>query len=47
MPNRRVRNLSFNIQITCQASDSPSSEQRFFSGGAEAPQGRKIPDNGN
>jgi hypothetical protein len=44
--NRRVRNLSFNIQITCQASDSPSSEQRFFSGGAEAPQGRKIPDNG-
>jgi len=44
--NRRVRNLNFNIQITCQASDSPSSEQRFFSAGADAPQGRKIPNNG-
>jgi len=44
--NRRVRDLNFNIQITCQASDSPTSEQRFFSGGAEAPQGRVIPNNG-
>jgi hypothetical protein len=44
--NRKVRNLNFNIQITCQASDSPTSEQRFFSGGAEAPQGRTIPANG-
>ena len=44
--NRRVRNLNFNIQISCQASDSPSSEQRFFGAGAEAPQGRKIPNNG-
>jgi hypothetical protein len=44
--NRRVRNLSFNIQITCQASDAPSSEQRFFSAGATAPQGRKVPSNG-
>jgi hypothetical protein len=44
--NRRVRNLNFNIQITCQASDSPISEQRFFSAGAEAPQGRLIPSNG-
>ncbi len=44
--DRRVRNLNFNMQITCQASDSPSSEQRFFSAGAAAPQGRKIPNNG-
>lgn len=44
--DRKVRNLSFNIQITCQASDSPISEQRFFSAGLEAPQGRRIPDNG-
>lgn len=44
--NRKVRDLNFNIQITCQASDSPTSEQRFFSGGARAPQGRAIPSNG-
>jgi hypothetical protein len=44
--NRKVRDLNFNIQVTCQASDSPISEQRFFSAGAEAPQGRRIPDNG-
>jgi hypothetical protein len=44
--NRKVRNLNFNIQITCQASDAPTSEQRFFSAGAEAPQGRTIPANG-
>jgi hypothetical protein len=44
--NRRVRNLEFNMQITCQASDSPISEQRFFSAGAAAPQGRKVPNNG-
>jgi hypothetical protein len=44
--NRKVRDLNFNIQITCQASDSPTSEQRFFSGGATAPQGRAIPANG-
>jgi hypothetical protein len=43
--NRKVRNLNFNIQITCQAPDSPS-EQRFFSGGANAPQDRTIPANG-
>jgi hypothetical protein len=43
--NRKVRNLNFNMQITCQAPDSPS-EQRFFSGGARAPQGRTIPANG-
>src|SRR5215218_7005979 len=36
--DRRVRNLNFNMQITCQASDAPSSEQRYFGGGAEAPQ---------
>ena len=44
--NRKVRDLAFNIQITCQASDAPTSEQRFFSAGAEAPQGRTIPANG-
>lgn len=44
--NRKVRDLNFNIQITCQASDSPISEQRFFSGGADAPQGRTIPASG-
>ncbi|HEX5713710.1 MAG TPA: hypothetical protein VFX85_10390 [Solirubrobacterales bacterium] len=43
--NRKVRNLNFNMQITCQAPDSPS-EQRFFSGGARAPEGRTIPANG-
>ena len=44
--NRRVRNLEFQMQITCQASDSPTSEQRFFTAGAVAPQGRVIPSNG-
>jgi hypothetical protein len=44
--DRKVRDLNFNIQITCQASDSPTSEQRFFSAGAEAPQGRRIPASG-
>ncbi len=44
--NRKVRDLAFNIQITCQASDAPFSEQRFFSAGAEAPQGRTVPANG-
>ena len=44
--NRRVRQLEFQIRIDCQASDSPSSEPRFFSAGARAPQGRLIPANG-
>jgi hypothetical protein len=44
--DRKVRDLNFNIQVTCQASDSPISEQRFFTAGADAPQGRRIPDNG-
>jgi hypothetical protein len=44
--DRKVRNLDFNIQITCQASDSPISEQRFFSAGLEAPQGRRVSDSG-
>jgi hypothetical protein len=44
--NRKVRNLNFNMQITCQASDSPTSEQRFFTGGVDAPQGRTVPANG-
>jgi len=44
--NRKVRDLNFNLQITCQASDEPTSEQRYFGAGAEAPQGRTIPANG-
>jgi hypothetical protein len=44
--DRRVLNLNFNMQIICQASDSPTSEPRFFSAGLEAPQGRRIPANG-
>lgn len=44
--NRRVRDLNFNMQITCQASDESSSEQRYFGAGAQAPQGRRIPANG-
>ena len=44
--NRKVRDLELQIQITCQASDSPASEQRFFTAGAEAPEGRLIPSNG-
>jgi hypothetical protein len=44
--DRRVRDLNFNVQITCQASDSPISEQRFFSAGADAPRGRTIPASG-
>lgn len=44
--NRKVRDLELQIQITCQASDTPYSEQRFFSAGAVAPEGRTIPANG-
>jgi hypothetical protein len=44
--NRKVRDLNFNLQITCQASDAPTSEQRYFGAGAQAPQGRTIPANG-
>ncbi len=43
---RRVRDLNFNMQITCQASDATTPEPRFFGAGAEAPQGRLIPANG-
>lgn len=44
--DRRVSRLNFNIQITCQASDAPDTDQRFFGAGARAPQGRLIPRNG-
>jgi len=44
--NRKVRDLNLQIQVTCQASDTPYSEQRFFTAGAVAPQGRTIPANG-
>jgi hypothetical protein len=43
--NRRVRNLAFNTKILCQASDSTTTEPRFFSA-AHAPQGRVIPRSG-
>jgi hypothetical protein len=44
--NHRLRNLEFQIQVQCRASDSPTEEPRFFSAGARAPQGRLIPANG-
>jgi hypothetical protein len=44
--NRRVRNLELQIQVICQASDSPTAEPRFFTAGAEAPEGRLVPSNG-
>jgi hypothetical protein len=31
--NHRIRNLEFQIQITCETSDMPGSEQRFFTSG--------------
>lgn len=43
--NRRVRDLAFNAKILCQASDSATTEPRFFSA-AHAPQGKVIPRNG-
>ena len=43
--NRRVRDLAFNTKILCQASDSTTTEPRFFSA-AQAPQGKTIPRNG-
>jgi hypothetical protein len=44
--NRKVYDLNLQIQVTCQASDSPTSEQRFFTAGAVAPQGRTVPRGG-
>lgn len=44
--NRRVRDLEFQIRIVCQASDEPTSEERFFTAGGRAPEGRTIPANG-
>lgn len=44
--DRKVRDLELQIQVTCQASDTPYSEQRFFTAGAEAPEGRTIPASG-
>ena len=43
--NRRVRDLAFNTKILCQASDSTTTEPRFFSA-VHAPQGKLIPRNG-
>ena len=43
--NRRLYKLAFNTKILCQASDSPTTEPRFFSA-AHAPQGKTIPRNG-
>ncbi len=44
--NRKVRDLEFQIRIVCQASDEPTAEERFFTAGARAPQGRTVPANG-
>lgn len=44
--NRRVRDLNFQVQVTCRASDSPTAEQRYFAAGADAPEGRVVPANG-
>lgn len=44
--NRKVRDLEFQIRIVCQASDEPTAEERFFTAGARAPQGRAVPANG-
>ena len=41
--DRQVRDLNFNIQITCQASDSAVTEQRFFTAGLDAPTGPPYP----
>jgi hypothetical protein len=44
--NRRVYDLEFQFQITCETSDMPGeTEQRFFTSG-DAPNGRAIPANG-
>jgi len=43
--NRRVRNLEFQIQITCETSDMPGTEQRFFTSG-RSPQNAPIRRNG-
>jgi hypothetical protein len=43
--NRRVRNLEFQIQITCETSDMPGTEQRFFTSG-RSPQNWPISTSG-
>lgn len=44
--NRRVYDLEFQFQITCETSDMPGeTEQRFFTSG-DAPNGRAVPANG-
>src|SRR5262245_49010112 len=43
--NRRVRNLEFQIQITCETSDMPGTEQRFFTSG-RSPENAPIRRNG-
>jgi len=43
--NHRIRNLEFQIQITCEASDMPGSEQRFFTSG-RSPQNWPISTSG-
>jgi len=44
--DRRVRDLEFQIRVVCQASDEPTAEERFFTAGARAPQGRAVSANG-
>jgi hypothetical protein len=43
--NHRVRDLEFQFQITCETSDMPGTEQRFFTSGM-APQNHIVPPNG-
>ena len=44
--NRRVYDLEFQFQVTCETSDMPGlTEQRFFTSG-DAPNGRLVPANG-
>jgi hypothetical protein len=43
--NRRIRDLEFQIQITCETSDMPGTEQRFFTSG-RSPQNWPISSSG-
>ncbi len=43
--NHRVRDLKFQFQITCETSDMPGTEQRFFTSGL-APQNHIVPSSG-
>lgn len=44
--DRKVRDIHFASKILCRASDATVDEQRLFSAGPGAPQGRRVPRNG-